>query len=73
MVLHFLAGLTNKTTFYGLWASTISTLLGKLVIPVAFPLYLCSLKKFKWGTVKAAAREWAIHLSYTEEPSVVHK
>jgi len=33
------------------------TLLGKLVIPVAFPLYQCSLKKFKWGAIKAVARE----------------
>jgi len=37
------------------------SLLGKLVIPVAFPLYLFSLKKFKWDTIKAAAREWALH------------
>jgi len=53
----FLGSLTNKRTFYGLWADTMGTLLGKLVIPVAFLLYLCSLKKFKWGAVKAAARE----------------
>jgi len=61
MVPHFLAGLTNKWTFYGLWADTMSSLLGKLVIPVAFLLYLCSLKKFKWGATKAAAREWVLH------------
>ena len=57
MVPHFLAGLTIKRTFYGLWADTMGTILGKLVIPVAFLLYLCSLEKFKWGTIKAAARE----------------
>ena len=57
MVPHFLAGLTNKRTFYGLWADAMVTLLGKLVIPVAFPLYLCSLEKFKWGAIKVAARE----------------
>ena len=43
---------------YGLF--TVGTLLGKLVILVAFPLYLFSLKKFKWGAIKAAAREWAL-------------
>ena len=36
---------SNKRTFYGLWAYTMGTLLGKLVIPVAFPLYLCSLEE----------------------------
>ena len=29
---------SNKRTFYGLWAYTMGTLLGKLVIPVAFLL-----------------------------------
>ena len=61
MVPHFLASLTNKRTFYGLWADTMGTLLGKLVIPVVFPLYLCALKKFRWGAIKAASREWALH------------
>jgi len=37
-----------------------STLLGRLVIPVAFLLYLFSLKKFKWVAIKTAAREWAL-------------
>jgi len=46
-----------KRTFY----DTTGTLLGKLVIPVAFLLYLCALKKFKWAAIKAAAREWALH------------
>ena len=60
MVPHFLAGLTNKSkgTFYGLWDDTMGTLLEKLVIPVAFPLYLCSLKKLKWAAIKAAAKEF---------------
>ena len=60
MVPHFLAGLPNRRTFYGLWTDTMGTLLGKLVIPVAFPLYLFSLKKFKWVAIKAVAREWAL-------------
>ena len=60
IVPHFLAGLINKRTFYGLWvADAIGTPLGKLVIPVAFLLYLYSLKKFKWSAIKATAREWA--------------
>ena len=33
------------------------TLLGKLVFQLHF-YYLYSLKKLKWSTIKAAAREW---------------
>ena len=47
----------QEDILWSIWADTMGTLLGKLVIPVAFPLYLCSLEKFKWGAIKAAARE----------------